>query len=181
MPKQKIELATPDDAEVICSIRDEAWIDAYPDEELGLTAENVKVNAQGLNGEFIPRRIAWFKKKIAEENENWITYVGKIDDVIRGFVVVSKDERGRNFINSVYVKPDFQGQGLGTKLIQKAFEWLGNSEDIYLEVASHNDHAIHFYEEFGFKKTGTIVEGDPDAPSYIKPIPQIEMVLKCKK
>lgn len=179
-PLIEIELATPGDAETICRIRDEAWIDAYPSEELGLTAEDIRINAQGLNGEFVPRRVKWFKKKIAETNDDWIAYVGKMEGVVRGFVVASKDDSGRMFLNSLYVEPDSQGKGLGGKLMQTAMDWLGDDEDIYLEVASHNDKAIHFYEKFGFEKTDSIVPGDPDRPSYIKPIPQTEMVLRAR-
>ncbi|HUC87193.1 MAG TPA: GNAT family N-acetyltransferase [Candidatus Saccharimonadales bacterium] len=170
--------AVPNDAEVICSIRDAAWMGTYPNEELGITLEDVRINAQGLNGEFVPRRIAWFKQKIAEDDENWVAYVGKIDNDVRGFVVASRNDEGRRLVNSIYVEPGFQGKGLGRKLMDKALDWLGGEEDIYFEVASYNDAAIRFYERFGFEKTENKVEEEPDRPSYITPIPQIEMILK---
>jgi ribosomal protein S18 acetylase RimI-like enzyme len=176
----EIELAAPEDAELICRIRDEAWIETYPNAELGITAENVRMNAQGRNGEFVPRRIAWFKKKIAEPGDDWVAYVGKIDDVVRGFIVATRDDNGRPFILMVYVQPGFQGQGLGGKLMQAALHWLGAGTDIYLEVVSYNQDAIRFYERFGFQKTGIPVEEEANRPDYITPIPATEMVLKAQ-
>lgn len=177
-PSFEIELATPDDAEVICDIRDEAWLDTYPNEEIGITVEDVRINAKGQKGEFVPRRVAWLKKKISAPDNNWVTYVGKDEDAIRGFVIASIDGKGRKFVNSLYVKPDFQGKGLGKQLMQQALNWLGNEDDIYLEVTSYNEDAIRFYERFGFVKTDNKVEEDPERPDYITPIPQIEMVLR---
>jgi len=176
-PHTAIERAVPNDAEVICSIRDAAWIDALPNKELGITVEDVRINARGLNSEFVPRRIAWFEQRIAVNDENWVAYVGKIDNDVRGFVVASRDENGRRLVNSIYVEPGFQGKGLGRKLMDKALGWLGSEEGIYLEVASYNDAAIRFYERFGFEKTDNKVEQESDRPSYITPVPQIEMFL----
>lgn len=176
----EIEPATPDDAEVMCSIRDEAWLATYPNEKLGITEANVRVNAQGLDGEFVPRRVAWLKDKITNTDGNWKAYVGKVDDEVRGFVIASTDDKGRNFLNSIYVKPRFQGEGIGSKLMQKALDWLGRDEDIYLEVANYNDNAISFYERLGFVKTDNEVREEIDRPSYITPIPQLEMILRPK-
>lgn len=174
-----IERAVPDNAEIICEIRDEAWIDTYPNERLGITPEAVKINAQGLNGEFIPRRIAGLKAKIAANNGTWIAYVAKVDGVVRGVVIASTDGTNRKFLNSLYVKPGFQGKGLGAKLMQRALNWLGNREDIYLEVTSYNDNAIRFYERFGFEKTNNKIEEEPNRPSFMIPVPQIEMVRRA--
>lgn len=178
-PPIVIRDASPDDAETMCKIRDEAWIDAYPNKERGITPEQIKINAQGLHGEFVPRRIKWLKDKIANADTNWKTFVGEIEGNVRGFIIVSNHDRGRQFINSVYVQPGFQSKGVGSKLMQTAFDWFDASEDIYLEVASYNNRAIRFYERFGFVKTDAVVPEEPDRPDYITPIPQIEMVLKA--
>ncbi len=175
----KVERATPDDAGIICDIRDRAWIEAYPNPELGITAKDIEINAKGLNGEFVPKRIAWFKDKLAKNDEDWICYTAQIDNVAVGFVVASTEDSGRKFINSIYMEPNFQGKGLGTMLIKKALDWLGDEEAIYLEVLSYNQNAINFYERFGFEKTDTVVPHEEGAPDYIKSLPQVEMVLKA--
>ncbi|MCA9309376.1 GNAT family N-acetyltransferase [Candidatus Dojkabacteria bacterium] len=173
----EIRKATVRDVEGICAIRDEAWIDTYPSKELGLTEEAVRINAQGPDGELVPKRITWFKQKILNKSDNWAMYVGLIDSVVRGFVVASIGDDGKKCINSLYVKPGYQGKGLGADLMQKAIDWLDEGGDIYLEVAAHNQRAIKFYERFGFKLTHNKVEDEQNRPSYVAPIPQAEMIL----
>lgn len=175
-----IKSASPDDAEIICDIRDRAWIEAYPNPELGITAKDIEINAKGLHGEFVPKRIAWFKEKLPKNDENWICFVAQTNNVTVGFVVASNEDDGKKFINSIYIEPTFQGKGLGTMLMQRALDWLGNDEDVYLEVLSYNQNAINFYKRFGFEKTDTVVPLEEGAPDYIKPLPQIEMVLKTE-
>lgn len=178
-PVVEIVKATPDDAEIICDIRDRAWIEAYPNAKLGITAKDIEINAKGLHGEFVPKRIAWFKDKLAKNEDSWICFVAQTNNVNVGFVVASKEDDGRKFINSIYIEPAFQGKGIGTVLMQRALDWLGDNEDVYLEVLSYNQNAINFYERFGFEKTDTVVPLEEGAPDYIKPLPQIEMVLKA--
>ena len=65
-----IQQAVPEDAEIICDIRDRAWIKAYPNPELGITAEDIKVNAQGQNGEFVPRELAASESLQSTDGQN---------------------------------------------------------------------------------------------------------------
>lgn len=186
MPKQeqvsppvKIERAVPDDAETICDIRDRAWINAYPKRELGITARDVEVNAKGLHGEFVPRRIAYLKEKLAIANRpDGATFVARIDGQVVGFVEPSIED-GKRRIGALYVAPETQGTGIGGKLLQQALEWHGHDEDIYLEVVSYNQNAIGFYKRFGFEQTDTVVPEEPNRPDFMKSLPQIEMVLKA--
>lgn len=187
MPKQEtekppveIERAVPDDAEIICDIRDRAWIDAYPNAELGITAKDIEINAKGLNGEFVPRRIAYLKEKLGTPNRaDGATFVAKIDGKVVGFVDPSVED-GKRRIGAIYVAPEAQGSGIGSKLIQQALNWHGRDEDIYLEVVAYNDNAINFYKKFGFEQTDTVVAEEPNRPDFMKSLPQIEMVLKAE-
>lgn len=175
-----IERAVPGDAATICDIRDQAWIAAYPNPELGITAEDIKVNAQGLHGEFVPRRIAYLQKEIAaEDGINQVTFVAKVDGKVVGYVAPRHDADGHRMISMIYVLPEYQGKGIGSKLLQRALDWFGHDQDIFLEVVSYNQSAIHFYEKFGFEKTNNVPEEETGRPSYMKSIPQIEMVLRA--
>ncbi|NJP03911.1 GNAT family N-acetyltransferase [Candidatus Gracilibacteria bacterium] len=51
---------------------------------------------------------------------------------------------------------NYQGQGLGKRLMQKALEWFDNDEDIILETSSPD--AQRFYERFGFEAYGEPVK-----------------------
>ena len=55
----------------------------------------------------------------------------------------------------IFISPTFQNQGLGTEaiaeLIRIGFNEL-NLEEIRLIVFSHNERAIHVYENLGFRE-----------------------------
>jgi len=176
----EIERAVPDDAEIICDIRDRAWIEAYPNAELGITAEDIKLNAQGRNGEFVPRRIAYFKEQLAKDNGTGLdTIVAKVDGKVVGYVDPRIDERNRRRIGAIYVAPEAQGRGIGGKLMNRVLNLYGRDQDIFLEVVSFNQNAIKFYEKFGFEKTDVVISEEEGRPDYIKPLPQTEMVLRA--
>jgi putative acetyltransferase len=59
------------------------------------------------------------------------------------------------------VRDDWQGQGVGTSLMQAAVDladnWL-NLRRLQLEVFTDNAPAIRLYEKFGFAIEGTLVD-----------------------
>jgi len=59
-------------------------------------------------------------------------------------------------INSIAVRPEYRGLGIGKKLIDEAIRLYsgGGPEKIILEVSESNITAIRFYEKCGFIKTG---------------------------
>jgi len=177
----KIERAVPDDAEIICDIRDRAWLKAYPNAELGITADDIRVNAQGRDGEFVPRRIAHLKKQFAQDDGSGLTiFVAKKDGKVVGYVEPIIDKQNKRYISAIYVDPKNQRGGVGKQLYEKAVELLGEDQDIFLEVVSYNQNAIEFYKKRGFEQTEAIVPEDEDRPEYMKSLPMIEMVRKAK-
>jgi len=175
----KLPRATPDDAEAICDIRDRARIETYTNEDLGISSEQVKLNCQGRDGEFVPRRIAYMKELFSKDTGSGpTTLVAKLGDEVVGYVDPVIEQNGRYMIGGMYVSPEAQGKGIGTKLMNEALEMLGRDHDIYLEVISYNQNAINIYEGFGFVKTDAVVPEDDERPDYVTSLPQIEMVLK---
>ncbi len=174
-----IERATPDDAEAICDIRDRAWIKAYPNTALGITEDDVRISAQGPNGEFVPRRIAYLKEQLSKDDGSDMgVFVAKVDGMVVGYAGTNIDEHGRKFIDGMYVAPEEQGKGIGGKLMEHVLTTFGIGADIYLEVVAYNDKAIGFYEHYGFEKTDAVVPEEEGRPTYLKTFPQIEMVLR---
>ena len=59
-------------------------------------------------------------------------------------------------IERLYVLSDFKRQGLGSMLINQAFEraWNQSLSKIWLGVWEHNEPAQRFYRAMGFKRTG---------------------------
>lgn len=175
-----IERAVPEDAEVICDIRDVARIDAYPNAELGITAEQIRINCVGLNGEFLPRRVEHTRKQLGEaEGIDGTIFVAKIDGKVVGFADPDLDEKGRHFIGMIYVYPEYQGTGIGGKLMKAALDYFGREEDIYLEVVSYNEKSIGFYEHIGFEKTDEKASEEEGRPDFIVSLPQTVMVLRA--
>lgn len=174
-----IERAVPDDAETICDIRDRAWLEAYPNAELGITVDDVRLMAQGPKGEYVPRRIAYLKEQFAKEDGTGeTTFVAKVDGKVVGFIDPRIDEQNRRRVGAIYVAPEAQGKGVGSKLMNQVLDWFGRDQDIYLEVVSYNTNAINFYEHFGFVQTDAVVPDEEGRPDYLKKLPQIEMVLR---
>ncbi|WP_044640788.1 GNAT family N-acetyltransferase [Risungbinella massiliensis] len=56
----------------------------------------------------------------------------------------------------IALEEPFRNQGLGKTLMSFAIDWASNSNmhRIELTVMSHNNNAIHLYENFGFAKEG---------------------------
>ena len=59
-------------------------------------------------------------------------------------------------IERIYLVEAWQGKGLGGALMNHALEQAKelHKTSIWLGVWEHNDHAIGFYERYGFKKVG---------------------------
>ena len=86
---------------------------------------------------------------------------------------------GKRSVGALYVLPETQGIGLGSKLIEKILGWHKSDENnIYLRVASYNQNAIDFYKRFGFESTDNIVVDEGNIYGNTK-IPEIEMMRKA--
>ncbi|MCW3098798.1 MAG: Acetyltransferase [Chthonomonadaceae bacterium] len=70
------------------------------------------------------------------------TCVYVTDDRVVGFLSLLGDE-----IGGLFILPAYQGQGIGTRLVQHARTIRG---DLFLRVFKRNVRAIHFYESCGF-------------------------------
>ncbi len=61
--------------------------------------------------------------------------------------------RGEAQLRSVYLHPDYWGQGIGTKLFQKGLEKIPNNiNTLKVESLRENDIGRSFYEKLGFEK-----------------------------
>jgi len=158
----QIQDATPNDADGIRQVQQYTWLATYPNAELGITREDIEAVFQTNSEEAIKRR------QVRQQRINtdplvhfWIAR--KAQRVV-GFCIARKEAtKGR--IQAIYVLPECQGTGIGRQLLQTAFDWLGNPQEIVLNVASYNHQAISFYRRFGF------VPGDKPAHSGVTKLP----------
>lgn len=91
-----------------------------------------------------------------EHPEN--TWIALVEDKVVGFscFVPSRDEDliDAGEITAIYVLKDYQHQGIGYQLMEKALFSLSSYQVVALWVLSDNEQAIKFYEKQGFTKDG---------------------------
>lgn len=86
------------------------------------------------------------------------TYVAIVDERIVGFScwVDSRDEDLPNAgeINAIYILKEYQGLGIGKKLMKLCYNELSKYDSIILWVLEDNIDSIKFYESQGFIREG---------------------------
>ena len=73
------------------------------------------------------------------------------DDGIVKAMVKIEDVGEKTKISEFFVDPFFQGEGIGTKILNNVIE---KSKEVFLYVLDKNEKAIRFYVKMGFKYTG---------------------------
>ena len=105
-----------------------------------------------------------WRKRLAEPPEGLYMLVACVDDEIVGQIGLhtSPNRPRRRHVGQIgmMVRDDWQGQGVGTALMQAAIEladkWL-NLSRLELDVYTDNEPAIKLYRKFGFTIEGTAV------------------------
>lgn len=97
------------------------------------------------------------------------TLVAELDGKIVGFVCWLPCRDGDmpdcGEVTAIYVLKEAQGLGIGRKLMDAALEQLPQYQTIVIWVLKGNDHAIGFYEHYGFQLDGAekeILLGTPN-------------------
>lgn len=76
--------------------------------------------------------------------------------VLVGYAGISRLGRMRPYeyeIHTIGVDPDFQGQGIGRRLLGDLLDYASGGT-VFLEVRTDNEPAIALYESFGFVNIG---------------------------
>jgi len=175
----KIRKSVPNDVYGIREVEKATWLKTYPSSEEGITTEDIikkfeiDKTPKGIN------KIEERKKRYNDKNIS--VWVAETEGNIIGFCMAIK-EKGCNRVGAIYVLQNYQGKGLGQQLIEKAFGWLGDKKDIFINVARYNKQAINFYKKFGFVETGK--RGSLDSAAKLpsgKFIPEIELLRNCSR
>lgn len=149
-PRVEVCEATPDDALEIRDVLYDTWMATYPNEEAGVTTNDIDELYKDRDSK---ERIQKSRERLANPLMGEHSLVAKVNGKIVGVsrVLCEKD---RNTLKTLYVHPDFQGQGVGTALWQEAQKYFDPGKDTYLAVAEYNARAIGFYAGLGFEDTG---------------------------
>ena len=71
-------------------------------------------------------------------------------DELVGFLDVVSNGVTDAYIQDVMVRPDYQGRGIGTELMNRAMERLKNDRIYMISVIYGEESLRPFYERFGF-------------------------------
>lgn len=164
--------AVPEDAEGIRFVQKETWLATYPNPSLGISRADIEEKINEMQGDSGLERL---QKRILEQHDSH-TWVAKNSNQVIGFIGVQKTEAD-NKIRALYVLPEYQGKGIGRKLIQLGLDWLDETKQTSLEVVSYNTKAINFYKPLGFIESGETTNNAGHLPSG-KELPEILMIRK---
>ncbi|HVZ12213.1 MAG TPA: GNAT family N-acetyltransferase [Patescibacteria group bacterium] len=163
----KILPARPEDAKRFREIQKITWLQTYPNEELGITREDIDSKTNEM---LTPERTEEIAE-IIKNTDTSVSLVAKDGGEIVGFMGVDIPNRK---IAAIFVLPEYQEQGIGRALLEKGLEQLGAGK-ISLNVVSYNQKAINFYKKLGFVENGPTSD-DPVIFASGKVLPKIEMV-----
>jgi ribosomal protein S18 acetylase RimI-like enzyme len=73
---------------------------------------------------------------------------------------IATTQQSNGEIDSIYIRPAFQGQGIGSKLISEAVLWLKDNgcKDISVYIAEGNEAVKEFYRRFDFNERFTVMQ-----------------------
>ena len=149
MHESSVEIlpAASKDLRPLVDLEEAVSMQKYPNAELDITPEDIAAIGWG------DERAAKYRERFLE-NPNANIWVAKENGQLVGYTAAVKNEAGHR-IWKLYVQDDKQGQGVGSKLLTRAEEWLGRSEPIWLGVASYDKAALDFYTKHGYKPVGS--------------------------
>lgn len=121
-----------------------------------------KVAHNFIGDEVLSKQYQLIKDIYLVQAENWVIVS---DDQVAGFIGLLD-----HHIGGLFIDPDFQGQGLGCKLLQHAHDLRGH---LQLHVYERNQQAVNFYQKYGFE----VVQRDETDGDGL-PFVQLTMALK---
>ena len=101
-----------------------------------------------------------YKRQILKQilgNENHVIHVAELDGKIVGSTTLLVEQKFIHeggivgHIEDVVVKKEFEGQGIGMKLVLSLLD-VANEKKCYKTILNCEDTLIPFYEKIGFKQ-----------------------------
>ena len=136
-----IRTAKLQDAEKLAAIAICVWIDTY-----AVNGAEEKVSRYAMTN----FTATVFAKTINEK----LVLVCESDNGLLGYTVIDKPQQNKVEIETLYVLPKFQGQGIGRSFIDKVVELY--KYNIWLSVWIENQKALRFYKHLGFVEDGEL-------------------------
>lgn len=158
----------------ILNVLHKAWLDTYPNAEIGVTVDDVE---DSYKDSFKEESIRKMEAGLANIPKNQRRLVAVCDGVIVGVTTMVRNEEN-NQLRTIYILPEFQGKGIGRRLYAEAAGFCDLSKDTIVQVATYNDRAIDFYKKLGFIDTGKRFSEERFRMKSGAIIPEMELVKK---
>ena len=96
-----------------------------------------------------PKVLQWVRRNL----ENNLPHFTRVlcDGTVAGFFCLT-DEGEKQELDSLFVLPEFQNQGIGTAILRHCLKDI----PVYLYVFNRNTRAIALYQRLGFQITQTV-------------------------
>jgi ribosomal-protein-alanine N-acetyltransferase len=101
---------------------------------------------------------------------------------VAGYLVAMEGVEEVHLLN-ITVAPAWQGQGLGTRLLQALCEWSRQrlAQWLWLEVRASNTRAQQVYQHFGFKRVGERKHYYPLSPGQREDAVVMSLLLRAPR
>lgn len=84
-------------------------------------------------------------------------YLIRVDDAVVGFVHMGSRGSEIDWLEDIFVLPEYQGNGIGTYAIRQMEEIVKEySDSLYIEAAAWNKRAMRLYQKIGYDCLNTI-------------------------
>jgi ribosomal protein S18 acetylase RimI-like enzyme len=104
-----------------------------------------------------------------------LLYVAEKDGKIVGFANFSPvKEGGEVELGAIYLYPEYQGEGIGTALLQEGIKNLDGARSVYISVEKENETGTNFYRAKGFR---VVSEFDDNLEGHITKMFRMVLIL----
>lgn len=170
-----IRRAVPTDAEGINRVLYTTWLSTYVSDTHGISIDDIE---DQFKDKFSSEGILKSQERLQSLPDTVHVFVATDEEkVVAVCRLILRDEE--NFLQTLYVLPDYQGQGIGTRMWNVLLGIIDPRKETKLVVATYNQKAISFYERIGFSDTGKRTN-NPHIMRSGSSIPEMEMCLPAR-
>jgi ribosomal protein S18 acetylase RimI-like enzyme len=140
-----LQTATASDAGDIASLLSASWAATYGSL---LTPDELSAVAQEWHH---PDRL---RRQMSNPRVGFLLARTDTGALVGVATVMQSDDAGTVSVLRLYVLPDYQGQGIGSQLLNRALAAFPNAQRIELQVAEGNPSGLAFWTKRGFRACG---------------------------
>lgn len=170
-----IRIAEPKDIDAMHRVIRNTWLATFPNKDYGISYQDID--------SFIPETISAenfnkIQERLVNKNLKTCDIVSLINNKIVGVCGGLQYENNVVELKSIYVLPEYQGNGIGNLLWKNFEKSFTNVQHFTIHVAEYNEKAIQFYKSLGFIKTNLRIIDERFHFQSGATLPEIEMVYK---